>query len=240
MTERCFLPSRRFCFEARGGLVARRGTGRTAASWISATSRSCASARLRSWVRWFCAMMHQHAVLGQAPAGEPHQPHRHVVRQRRRMPHVEAELHRGRELVDVLPAGPRRAHEAFLEFGLVDADLVGDADHGGATVSPARYFFASTLPSSTAGWSNGSTPSSSRGDDRLQHEMHQQLAEVALVHAFEMDGAHRAAVLRQRLGGGAALRRDQIAHGLAGEIRLAGELGEVGGHARAAPGRRRR
>ena len=32
-------------------LVAMRLTGRTAASWISATSRSCASARLRSWVR---------------------------------------------------------------------------------------------------------------------------------------------------------------------------------------------
>jgi hypothetical protein len=56
MPERRFLVSIRRCFDALVGLVARRGTGRTAASWISATSRSCASARLRSWVRWFCAI----------------------------------------------------------------------------------------------------------------------------------------------------------------------------------------
>ena len=55
-----------------------------------------------------------------------------------------------------------------------------------------------------------------RGDDRLQHEMHQQLADVALVDLRQMDGAHRAAVLRERLGGGAALRRDQVADGFAG------------------------
>ena len=40
MSERRFLPSRRRCLEALVGLVARRGIGRTAASWISSTSRS--------------------------------------------------------------------------------------------------------------------------------------------------------------------------------------------------------
>src|SRR5450631_2228823 len=49
MAERCFLPSIRFRFWAFGTLVARRGTGRTAACRIKSNSRSRASARLRSW-----------------------------------------------------------------------------------------------------------------------------------------------------------------------------------------------
>ena len=56
-----------------------------------------------------------------------------------------------------------------------------------------------------------------RGDDRLQHEMHEQFAEARLVEAGELEGAHRAAVLRQRLGGGAALRGDEVADGFARE-----------------------
>src|SRR4051812_14092622 len=68
-----------------------------------------------------------------------------------------------------------------------------------------------------------------RGNDRFQHEVHQQFPEAALVEPIEMDSAHRAAVLRQRLGGGAALRGDEIAHGFAGEIRLARKLREIGG-----------
>src|SRR5215475_9278424 len=72
------------------------------------------------------------------------------------MSHIEAQLNRGCELVDVLPAGARRTDEAFLDFAFVDFNAWGDADHGYA---PVRYLFASTLPSSTAGWSNGSTPS---------------------------------------------------------------------------------
>jgi hypothetical protein len=46
----------RRCLEALVGLVARRGTGRTAACRIRSISRSSASARLRSWVRWFWAI----------------------------------------------------------------------------------------------------------------------------------------------------------------------------------------
>ena len=40
------------------------------------------------------------------------------------MPYVEAQLDRGRELVDVLPARPRGADEALLDLTLVDADIV--------------------------------------------------------------------------------------------------------------------
>ena len=78
-----------------------------------------------------------------------------------------------------------------------------------------------------------------RGDDRLQHEVHQQFAEARLVELLDVDGAHRAAVLGQRLGGGAALRGDEIADRLAGEVGLAGELREIGVDARPAAGARR-
>ena len=52
----------------------------------------------------------------------------------------------------------------------------------------------------------------------------------------QMNGPHRAAVLRQRLGGGAALGRDEVADGLAGEIRLATEFGKFRLNARSPPG----
>ena len=54
--------------------------------------------------------------------------------------------------------------------------------------------------------------------------MHEQFAEACLVERVDVDRAHRAAVLGERLGGGAALRGDEIADGLAGEVRLAREL----------------
>ena len=51
MWPRCFLPSIRRLFSARGTLVARRGFGLTAAWRIRSNSRSRASARLRVWSR---------------------------------------------------------------------------------------------------------------------------------------------------------------------------------------------
>ena len=47
-----------------------------------------------------------------------------------------------------------------------------------------------------------------------------------------MNATHRAAVLGQSLGGGAGFRRDQVADGLAGKARLAGNLGKVAVDAR--------
>src|SRR5215470_19420092 len=61
-----------------------------------------------------------------------------------------------------------------------------------------------------------------RGHDRLQHELHEELTKRPLVQRLDMDRAHRTAVLGERLGGGAALRRDKVADGLAAEVRLAG------------------
>src|SRR5262249_2756118 len=49
------------------------------------------------------------------------------------------------------------------------------------------------------------------GDDRLQHEVHEQGAEARFVEALEMDRAHRAAVVGERLGGGARLGGGELA-----------------------------
>src|SRR5215470_18987327 len=57
MAARCFLDASRRSREPAVGLVARRGVGGTAARRISSTRRSRASCRLRSWVRWRCALI---------------------------------------------------------------------------------------------------------------------------------------------------------------------------------------
>ena len=57
--------------------------------------------------------------------------------------------------------------------------------------------------------------------------MHEQLAEARLVERLGENAAHRAAILDERLDGGAALRRDKVADGLAGEVGLAREPREV-------------
>ena len=57
MPARRFLPSMRRSRDALVGLVARRLIGTAAARRMRSMSRSRASARLRAWVRWRCAMM---------------------------------------------------------------------------------------------------------------------------------------------------------------------------------------
>ena len=71
-----------------------------------------------------------------------------------------------------------------------------------------------------------------RGEDRLQHEMHHQRAERALVQRVEVDGAYRSPGRDQGLGDGALLRRDEVAGRVTSEIVGASELGEVGRDAR--------
>ena len=58
---------------------------------------------------------------------------------------------------------------------------------------------------------------------------------MAFLHPFEVDGAHRAAVLGERLSRCAALRGNEIADRLAAEIRLAGAFGERRIDARSLP-----
>ena len=88
----------------------------------------------------------------------------------------------------------------------------------------SRYFFASTLPSSTAGWSKASTPSrcaamivSSMKCISNSPRLPRRACRYGCVRTGQPFFASVSAVARPS-------RRDQIADGLAGEIRLAGEL----------------
>src|SRR5215218_2150765 len=65
------------------------------------------------------------------------------------------------------------------------------------------------------------------GQDGLEHEMHHELAHGARVEALDMQAPGRAAVLRQRVGGGAALRGDEVADAAPGKARLAGPPREL-------------
>jgi hypothetical protein len=63
------------------------------------------------------------------------------------------------------------------------------------------------------------------GDDRLQHEMHQQPAERLFVESRDMEAPSRPAVADEALLGRALLGVQEIAHALTGEIserRIAG------------------
>src|SRR5262245_55217169 len=66
--------------------------------------------------------------------------------------------------------------------------------------------------------------------------MHEQLAQRCLLERIDVNAAYRAAVPRERLDGGAALRGDEVADGLAGEVGLACKACEVVCDARAAAG----
>src|SRR6266849_176887 len=72
---------------------------------------------------------HQHALARQSPAGQPFKPSAHIVGQALRAAHVEAKLHRARELVDILPTRSRGADEPLLELALVDADALVYSNH---------------------------------------------------------------------------------------------------------------
>ena len=61
----------------------------------------------------------------------------HPIGQGRRVGDVEAQLDRGRQLVDILPARPGGADEAFAELILVQPDADGDfgsGRQGGASI----------------------------------------------------------------------------------------------------------
>ena len=104
---------------------------------ISATSRASASARLRSWVRWFWARITiTPSLVSRFPATRQRgSRHRSAVTANRA---VEPELYRGRELVDILPAGAGGAHEALLDFGVIDGDVIGDADMASHSHAPRK------------------------------------------------------------------------------------------------------
>ena len=99
---------------------------------------------------------HQHAVAGEAAAGQTLEAMAYVGWQRGRMPHVEAQLHSRRGLVDVLAAGAGGAHEALPDLRRIERDRCGDPDRRGTT----RRKVAHERPSLTGG--NSSVAAHSR------------------------------------------------------------------------------
>src|SRR5690606_15371238 len=64
----------------------------------------------------------QHALRGHPPVAAGQQPLAHRLGQGRRAGDVEAQLHRGGDLVDVLATGARRTHETLGDLRLRDVD----------------------------------------------------------------------------------------------------------------------
>src|SRR5471030_2243103 len=229
MAERCFLPSMRLRFWALGTLVARRGTGLTAAWRIRSNIRSCASARLRSWARWLWAMMTMMpSFVSRLPAsrinrtatslgsdGEPRTSKRSCTADE--------------TLLTFCPPGP----DERTKFSMSSASSTEMVSVTGTSMALAarQVFLRQHFAFFHCRLIEGVEAEEVRGDDGLQHEMHQQFAQRRLVELGQVKSAHRATVLGERLGGGARFRRHQIADGLAGKVGLAGDLGEVGIHA---------
>src|SRR5262249_2365310 len=103
----------------RLGRPARNGRHRGALDQVHETfARVLAVARLGAMA---VGVDHEHALAGEPAAGEAFEPRAHVVGKARRAAHVEAQLNRARELVDVLPARARGANEVLLELAFGDA-----------------------------------------------------------------------------------------------------------------------
>src|SRR5471030_2925151 len=179
MAERCFLPSIRLRFWAFGTLVARRGTGLTAAWRIRSNSRSRASTRLRSWARCDWAMMTMMpSLVSRFPAkrisrtatslgsdGEPRMSKRNCTADD--------------TLLTFWPPGPDERTKLSISS---DSSMEMASVTGRSMALAARQillrqhlaFFHRRLI-------EGVEPEQMRGDDGLQHEMHQQFAQARLV-----------------------------------------------------------
>ena len=83
----------------------------------------------------------QHAIAGHSSSGQSLKALLNILWYGSRMAYVEAKLHRGRDLVDVLTTGPRRANENFLDVTLVDGDGWTDTDHGRIVARTAKPIF---------------------------------------------------------------------------------------------------
>src|SRR5690606_3547892 len=77
------------------------------------------------------------------------------------------------------------------------------------------------------------------GEDRLQHEVHQECAERALIEAVYVKDSHRSAGLSQRPGDAVRLGRDEVAGMAARHFVEASLRRKLGINARTCPGRRR-
>src|SRR5947209_8081705 len=81
---------------------------------------------------------HDDAVLGHALAGQAGKTQAGILRQGQ-LARVEAQLRRGRDLVDVLASRAGRADKADLDIVLVDDEVAGYPQHDG-TIRDARTY----------------------------------------------------------------------------------------------------
>ncbi len=94
----------------------------TALSAVYADAVTLADARTAHLVVDSNAVVSRHAVPGARD-----QPLLHLGRERRGA-NVEAQLDRGRDLIDVLTAGARGADEPLLDVAVVEDESVSDSD----------------------------------------------------------------------------------------------------------------
>ena len=129
LTEaRCAFAASRRCRAPAVGRVGRRFVGTSAAARIRSSRRAQRSCRLRSCERnRRAAITTTPSRVSRLPASAL-QPRLHGVRQGGRPARVEAKLHRGRDLVDVLPAGAGRQHETDGKLAVIDREILRDRD----------------------------------------------------------------------------------------------------------------
>src|SRR6185312_4810575 len=229
--RRLLMPERRFFASSRsrladfGTLVARRTVGFTAACRIRSNRRSRASARLRDWSRCSCATMTMTpSLVRRWPAS--------AIRRMATSFGSDGEWRASKRsctaddtLLTFCPPGPEartkdsESSDSSMEIVSVMRIIV--------TASGCQIFLRQYLAFFHRRLVERIDAEQMRSNDRLQHEMHHQLAETFFVELVDVDRPHRTAVLGESLGGRAAFRRDQIADRLAGETGLAGELGKL-------------
>lgn len=74
---------------------------------------------------------HEHAFARHAFSRKPDQTSLYAIRETGRGHDVEPKLDGSRHLVDVLPAGSRRANKREVNLGLIKNDVLGDLYHEG-------------------------------------------------------------------------------------------------------------
>src|SRR6185503_4441442 len=231
---------------------------------MSATSRSNASARLRSWVRWFCAAITSTpSLVRRLPASRIRRIATSFASDGERRTSKRS-CTAVESLLTFCPPGPEERTK-LSSISRSSMEMSG-------VMRIAIFVMAGVVPAIPLRWARKVRPSSGspgqarrrrlttgqiplrqhlaffhrrlvecidpgemRGDHRLQHEVHHQRAKACLIKPREPNGAHRAAVLRQGLGGGAALRGDEIADRTAAKFWLARALRELRIDARALP-----
>ena len=113
------------------------------------------------------------------------EPPAHRLGQRGRAGDIEPQLHRRRDLVDVLAARSRGAHEHLFQLGRIDADGGCDAQHARSvrTILPSQFVISGRPSVSTRS-----------GTAAMNDEARKSIADLLAVMAALADTGHRLSV----------------------------------------------